>query len=110
MIPTNPLDANTVALIGIPVVALTQLAKWQGLPDRWGPVAVILFSVLGVGLWVASQPAGFARTDLFNYFVAIMTVATAAAGVFGFTRAGAAAVTATREPPAGAAQHVTSKP
>lgn len=96
-VPSNPMDANAIALIGVPVVALTQLSKWANLPDQWGPAAVLVFAAIGVAVWVASY-GGFHTQDLFNYFVAWITTAVASAGVFGFTRASAAAVTAVRPP------------
>lgn len=101
-IAVNPMDANAIALIGVPVVALTQLAKWANLPDQWGPAAVLVFAALGIAVWVASY-GGFHQTDLFNYFVAWITTAVASAGVFGFTRAAASAVTRTTPPSASAA-------
>lgn len=101
-VPSNPMDANAIALVGVPVVALTQLAKWANLPDAWGPAAVLLFAAFGIAIWVASY-GGFDQGDLFNYFVAWITTAVASAGVFGFTRASASAVTAIRPPSAAAA-------
>jgi hypothetical protein len=97
-VPSNPMDANAIALIGVPVVALTQLSKWANLPDQWGPAAVLVFAAIGVAVWVASY-GGFHTQDLFNYFVAWITTAVASAGVFGFTRAAAAAVTSATPPP-----------
>lgn len=91
-VPSNPMDANAVALIGVPVVALTQIAKWARLPDSWAPVLVLIFAAFGVAIWTASY-GGFHQADLFNYFVSWITTSVAAAGVYGFTRASASAVT-----------------
>jgi hypothetical protein len=86
------MNAEALATIAAAVVALTQLAKWGGLPDHTGPLAVLGFSALGVILWGYSTEPAFARAELFTYFSGWIVVATSAAGVFGFTRAGAAAV------------------
>ena len=69
------------------VVALAQLVRWAGLPERWAPITVAVLAALGVGLWAAAAgpPAPGAA---FDYFAAWVTVTTSAAGVFGFTRAG----------------------
>jgi hypothetical protein len=67
------------------VVALAQLVRWAGLPERWAPVAVGTLAALGVGLWaVAAGPAP--TSAAFDYFADWVSVATSAAGVFGFTR------------------------
>jgi DNA-directed RNA polymerase specialized sigma24 family protein len=68
------------------VVALAQLVRWAGLPDRWAPVAVAVLALVGVGFWAAAGPDP--STTAFDYFAAWVTVTTSAAGVFGFTRAG----------------------
>lgn len=96
---------EAIITVSAAVVALVQLLKWGGFPDRAGPVAVLALAALGIGLWGYS--VGFARTDLFGYFAGWVTVSTSAAGVFGFTRAASTAVTATKAPPAGAAQNPT---
>ena len=68
------------------VIALAQLVRWAGLPDRWAPLAVAVLAAVGVGLWaVAAGPAP--PGAVFDYFAAWVSVATSAAGVFGFTRA-----------------------
>ncbi len=103
------MDAQAVMTVAAAVVALTQLAKWCGLPDKWGPIAVLLFSLSGVSLWGYSAN-DFTRALLFAYFAGWIAVATSAAGVFGFTRAAAGAVTnATSPPNSGAGSSPTSK-
>lgn len=89
------MNAESIATISVAVVALTQLLKWGFLKDNQGPIVVLVLSALGVVLWQASQQIPFQRTDLFSYFTAWIVIATSAAGVFGFTRAGATAVTKT---------------
>jgi hypothetical protein len=92
------------------VVALVQLVKWSGLPDKYGPVAVLAFSLLGTAFW--GWTAGdITRASSFGYFAGWIAVATSAAGVFGFTRATTTAVTNMTAPPAsGAGSNPTQKP
>lgn len=96
------MSGEAIISVSAAVVALTQLTKWSGLPDRWGPVAVLVFSAIGVGIWVWAFVA-LDRTATFSIFAGWIAVATSAAGVFGFTRASAAAVTAVRPPSPSAA-------
>lgn len=106
------LSAEGIVAVSAAVVALTQLIKWGGLPDRMGPVVVLILSALGVGLYqVSYAPDGriFSRFDIWPLFAAWIAVSLAAAGVFGFTRATSDAVTSTRKPPSGAGQSPTVK-
>lgn len=106
------LSAEGIVAVSAAVVALTQLIKWGGLPDRAGPIVVLILAALGVGLYqVSYAPEGriFTRVDVWPLFAAWIAVALAAAGVFGFTRAASDAVTATKSPPSGAAQSPTVK-
>ncbi len=70
------MDAQAVMTVAAAVVALTQLAKWCGLPDKWGPVAVLLFSLFGVALWGYSAN-DFTRALLFAYFAGWIAVTNA---------------------------------
>jgi hypothetical protein len=98
------MDGQAIIAVSAAVVTLVQLVKWAGIPDKWGPLAVLLFAAVGVGVWAYSQnEAGIARQEIFDYFAGWITVATSAAGVFGFTRATASAVISAKPPPAGAA-------
>lgn len=97
------MNAEAITAVSAAVVALVQVSKWSGIPDRWGPVVVLILSAVGVAIWAYSQSALPMRTELFGYFAGWIVVAAAAAGVFGFTRAGAEAVTRTKSPPAGGA-------
>lgn len=101
------MDGEAIVTVSAAVVALTQLVKWIGLPDRWGAVVVLGLSAVGVGVWTYDNPE--ARTTLFPLFAGWVAVATAAAGIFGFTRASVDAVTRATSPPAGAGQHRTTK-
>lgn len=96
------MTAQEIATVSAAVVALTQLLKWAGvLNDERGPLGVLVFAAIGVTLWGYSVGT-FTRTLLFDYFSAWIVVSCAAAGVFGFTRSGPAAITSTKAPPAGA--------
>lgn len=96
------MDAEAVITVSAAVVALVSLVKWAGLPDKLGPVAVLVLALAGVAFWAYSKGT-FERTNAFEYFAAWIGVATSAAGVFGFTRATSSAVTAMKAPPASGA-------
>jgi hypothetical protein len=105
---TPGMTANDIAAVTIPVVALTQLLKWFGVvSDSKGPFAVLSLSLFGVTLWAFSE-GRLVASNAFNLFTGFALVATSAAGVFGFTRAAPEAVTATRQPPAGAGSNPTT--
>ncbi len=103
------MDGAAIVSVSAAVVALTQFAKWSGVNDKLGPLAVMLLSVLGVGLWGWSV-GDFERAKAFDYFTGWIAVATSAAGVYGFTRAAAAGISTMTPPPAtGAGSSPTSK-
>jgi len=89
--------------ISTAVVALVQLSKWGGLKDSYGPLAVMLFSLLGVALFGFSKSIGFAGPNVWEYFVGFIAVMLQAAGIFGFTRASGQAVSNMKAPPANGA-------
>jgi hypothetical protein len=94
------MSAEGIIAVSAAVVALVQLIKWAGLRDSWGPVAVIALSVVGVMVWLVSGDSWPpARTDVWPIFSGIIAVTLSAAGVFGFTRATASAVTSISAPP-----------
>ena len=93
------MTAEAIITISAAVVALTQIVKWSGVPDRFGPAVVLVLSLLGVILWGVSTETGFDRALLWPYFAAAIGVATSAAGVYGFTRAAASSLTRTTPPP-----------
>lgn len=93
------MDAQSIAAVSAAVVSLVQVLKWGGIPDRFGPLAVLMISALGVGIWAYSTLPVFDRSLVFDYFAGWIVVATSAAGVFGFTRAATSAVTAAKAPP-----------
>jgi O-antigen/teichoic acid export membrane protein len=104
------MDGQAIISVSAAVVALVQLLKWAGLRDTWGPVAVLGLALFGVAFWGYSVGT-FERTQAFAYFAGWIAVSTSAAGVFGFTRAAPAAVTAAKAPPGGGAgSNVTEKP
>lgn len=104
------MDGQATLTIAAAVVALTQFVKWAGVPDKWGPISVMLVSLLGVALWGWSVGI-VERAQAFEYFVGWINVTLAAAGVFGFTRAGGEAVSRMTPPPgSGAGSSPTIKP
>lgn len=102
------MDAQAVITVSAAVVALVQFAKWSGVPDGKGPLVVLGLSLLGVAFWGFSEGT-FGRATAFDYFAAYIGVVTSAAGVFGFTRAAASAVTGTK-PATGAGADPTVNP
>jgi hypothetical protein len=95
------MNGEAILAVSVAVVALTQLLKWAFLSDRWGPIAVLGLAALGVGFWIYSQniPTDQLRGMSFTIFSGWISVATSAAGVYGFTRAAASAVTSATPPP-----------
>lgn len=103
------MTAEAIISISAAVVALTQLVKWAGLKDAYGPTAVLVLALIGVGFWSWSVGT-FERAQAFTYFAGWIAVSTSAAGVFGFTRAGSEAVSRLTAPPAsGAGSNPTIK-
>lgn len=95
------MTADAIVAISAAVVAITQLIKWAGMKDAFGPLVVILLSGIGVMVWLFSQTVWPPlRTDTWNIAAGWISVSLSAAGVFGFTRAGASAVTRIQAPPA----------
>lgn len=104
------MNGEAIVSVSAAVVALVQLVKWAGLKDSYGPLAVLLLALGGVAFWGWSD-GEFTRQTAFGYFAGWIAVSTSAAGVFGFTRAGAGAVTNMTAPPAsGAGSNPTLKP
>jgi uncharacterized membrane protein len=101
------MNAEAIIAVSAAVVALTQLAKWGFVPDKLGPLSVLLLSAIGVVFWGWSK-GDITRATAFQYFAGWIAIATSAAGVFGFTRAGSEAVTKTTSPPSGAGGSATT--
>lgn len=98
------MNSEAIAVITAATVALTQLLKWAGLPDKAGPLAVLALSAAGVLLWAFSQiEMPWGRGIVWPLFNGWILVALSAAGTFGFTRAAASAVISAKPPPAGGA-------
>lgn len=95
------MNGEAIVTVSAAVVAFTQLIKWAGIPDKWGPLMVMLLAVIGVAIWTWSQAIApeDLRASAFALFAGWIAVATSAAGVFGFTRAAATAVTSASAPP-----------
>ena len=78
------------------------------MPDRFGPVAVLVLAAVGTGLW-AFTAGNFGRDTAFDYFAGWVAVAMTAAGIYGFSRSLPSSLTAKSSPPEGAAQERTGK-
>lgn len=102
------MDSQATMSVSVGVVGLVQLSKWSGLPDRYGPFAVLLFSMFGVLLWGYSE-GQYERTQTFEYFMGWLNTAMAAAGIYGFTRASGDALAKMSAPPGGAGSSPTIK-
>lgn len=102
------MTAESILTVSAAVMALTQLLKWAVVPDKWGPLLVLVLSLLGVLFWIWTQNA-FVRTEAFSYFAAWVAVSVAAAGVYGFSRASGNALTKLSAPPGGAGDQPTVK-
>lgn len=82
------MDGEAIITVSAAVVALVQIVKWAGVSDTKGPLAVLVLSLLGVGVWAFDQRARFAEgVQIFEFFAGWIAVMTSAAGVYGFTRA-----------------------
>lgn len=86
------MSAESIVTVSAAVVALVQVIKWALRRDGWGPAIVLLVSLLGVAVWAVSQGAA-TWASAWSYFSGWVAVATSAAGVYGFTRAGVARLT-----------------
>lgn len=81
------MDAGAIISVSAAVVALAQLLKGLGISSRFSPLVALLLSAFGVGIWGYSAVGTFTRPQAFSYFVAWITVATAAKGIFETSRA-----------------------
>lgn len=105
------MDAAAAVTVGALVAGIAQVLKWAKLPDHYGPLALIVLSAAGTGLWVYSK-GQYSRDLLFDIVMAATNVMLASAGIFGFTRSLPAAVI-TGNPTSsipGAGQSATQKP
>jgi hypothetical protein len=78
-------ETQVVLVVAPVVVILVQLVKWMGLPDRYGPFAVLLASALSVALWCWSNDH-YSQALAWELFTAWLTISAAAGGIYGFTR------------------------
>lgn len=102
------MDAAAIIAVSAAVVALTQMFKWGFVPDKYGPIVVLLLSIVGVAIWAWSKGT-FERAVAFEYFAGFVAVALNAAGIYGFTRAAASSATSMTPPPGGAGSAPTVK-
>lgn len=89
---------EAILTVSAAVLTCTQLAKWTGVPDKYGPIAVLAFSAAGVLLWIWTNGT-FARADGFGYFAGWLAVSLSSSGVYGFSRASGEALTRLTAPP-----------
>ena len=89
------MDSQAIMTVSAATLALVQLLKRAGLPDRLGAVAVLALAALGVALWALSR-GGVTVHDVWELFAGWIAVATSAAGTFGLARALPGAVNALR--------------
>jgi hypothetical protein len=102
------MSGQAILTVSASVVALTQLLKWsKAVSDQRGPLAVLVLALFGVAFW-GWATGDISRASAFGYFAGWITVATSAAGVYGFTRSGPEAITATSTPPTGAGASATT--
>jgi hypothetical protein len=78
-------ESDAIISVSAAVVMLVSLIKWAGLPDKWGPVAVLVISAAGVAFWCWSGDV-YSRSLAWDLGTGWITVAATAAGVYGFTR------------------------
>lgn len=93
------MTGEAILTVSAAVVLLVQLAKWAGLPRRLAPLFVLLMSLLGVAFWGWAMGTIGDRMLAFEYFAGWISVAAAAAGVFGFAREAPGVVTAMKKRP-----------
>jgi hypothetical protein len=86
------MDAEAMAGVTTAIVTLTQLTKWFGMPTRFAPVLVMGLSLLGCAFWGWTH-ANLNRETAWEYFVGWIMVSVSSAGVWGFTRSTADALT-----------------
>lgn len=102
------MSGQAILTVSASVVALTQLLKWgKVVSDQRGPLAVLVLALFGVAFW-GWTTGDITRASAFGYFAGWITVATSAAGVYGFTRSGPEAITSTSTPPSGAGASTTT--
>ncbi len=101
------MSGQAIMAVSASIVALTQLLKWGKIvSDQRGPLVVLVLALFGVGFW-GWATGDISRATAFGYFAGWISVATSAAGIYGFTRSGPEAITATATPPAGAGASAT---
>jgi len=90
------MNGEAILAVSVFVVGLVSLVKWAGLPARVAPLAVLVAAAIGVGVWGWSAQS-FERATVFEHLAGWVAVSMSAAGVYGFTRATGAEVTALKK-------------
>lgn len=102
------MSGQAILAVSTSVIMLTQLFKWSKvISDQRGPLMVLILALFGVAFW-GWTTGDIGRATAFGYFAGWISVATSAAGVYGFTRSGPEAITSTTTPPSGAGASATN--
>ncbi len=102
------MSGQAILTVSASIVALTQLLKWSKVvSDQRGPLLVLALALFGVAFW-GWATGDISRASAFGYFAGWISVATSAAGIYGFTRSGPESITATSTPPSGAGASPTT--
>lgn len=81
----NSMSPEAIIAIGGLVMSMAQVVKRivPGDIDEWSPLIVVVLSVIGTGLWFASQPRMPERTDIFPMAVGLAGIMLTALGTYG---------------------------
>lgn len=102
------MSGQAILTVSASIVALTQLLKWSKVvSDQRGPLLVLALALFGVAFW-GWATGDISRASAFGYFAGWISVATSAAGIYGFTRSGPESITSTSTPPSGAGASPTN--
>jgi hypothetical protein len=103
------LPSAILLAIGGLALLIVQYLKFSRMPDRWGPYAVLLVSVVLVGLWIFQAEINL-RKNILGFVFDVMNIAANAAGFYGFARSvGPSGLMRTHKPPSGAMDAPTGK-
>lgn len=78
---------QVAAAITPPLIAITQIAKWAGMPSKFAPLAVVTFAALICAIWAYSEGPPSFGAMLFQYLVATLAATVQALGLYAFVTA-----------------------
>ena len=93
------MTGESILTVSAAVVLLVQILKWAGLRAQVAPAAVLGVSLFACLFWGWSMDLLWSRDLAFDFFAGWISVAAAAAGVFGFVRATPETLTAFKPKP-----------